>query len=283
MSMATHPYDESSTPIDSLCSESLLVTRGSHGVVTLTLNRPELHNALNPGLIQSLSDALTQLSALKNWEDLRVLLIRGAGKNFCAGADLNYMQLIAQQNEAQNAQDARRLGQLFYKLATVPVPVVSVVQGAAMGGGFGLVCASDFAVVGAKSKFSFSEVLLGIVPGVISPYVVRKFGATLATRLMLSAEMVSGSQLAQWNVATSVFEENQDLEEKTRALVHQLLQGGPNSQRRTKELIRKSAPLPDTSTFEFTIQSIAQARSSHEGQTGLQSFLTKQAAPWKPI
>jgi methylglutaconyl-CoA hydratase len=229
---------------------------------------------------------------------MRVLVIEGTGEHFCAGADLNYMKQQAQSGEPQSLRDARVLATLFYRLASFPTTVIAAVRGSAIGGGFGLVCCADVVVCEAQSFFATSEVRLGIVPGVISPYIVRKLGAGRAAPFMLSGERLSAVQAMQLGLVTVIVDTDENKERndpdsmngkirsqkifqaKLTAVVNEHLKAGPNAARRTKELLRKIHPLPDPGLFEFTATSIAMARCSSEGQHGLERFFAKQSPAW---
>lgn len=263
--------------------ETLLLAHLGGGVVQLTLNRPEVRNAFNAAMISELNDVLAELAAEQDASKMRILLLRGEGTTFCAGADLNYMQEQSRRNEAQSLQDARVLATLFYRLASFPTTVISAVRGAAIGGGFGLVCCSDVVVAEAKSVFATSEVRLGIVPGVISPYIVRKTGVGRASAPMLSGARLSAQQAADIGLVNAVVDSSSNskiFDQTVTAVLNEHLAAAPNAVRRTKELLRRINPLPDPGLFEFTAQAIALARCSVEGQHGLDCFFDKKPANW---
>lgn len=262
--------------------ETLRVRFAGHGVARLILNRPSLRNAFNAEMISELNDVLAALAACRDERQMRVLVLEGAGTHFCAGADLAYMQEQAKLGEAQSLRDARLLGTLFFRLASFPTTVVAAVRGAAIGGGFGLVCCADVVVCDAHTVFATSEVRLGIVPGVISPYIVRKLGLGSAALVMLSGEKITAAQAFQLGIVNCVVEDSNHatFSEKLADLVSEHLKAAPNAVRRTKELLRKISPLPDPGLFEFTAASIAAARCSTEGQHGLGRFFDKQSPEW---
>ncbi|MBM3381872.1 MAG: hypothetical protein FJY29_05465 [Betaproteobacteria bacterium] len=262
---------------------TLQVVHAGSGVVRLVLNRPDVRNAFNADMITELNDVLAELAATRDAEKMRVLLIEGEGSTFCAGADLNYMQEQARGNEAQSLRDARILGTLFFRLASFPTTVVSAVRGAAIGGGFGLVCCSDVVVADSKAVFATSEVRLGIVPGVISPYIVRKLGTGRAAPVMLSGMRLNAEQAFHLGLVQHVVDAasgETGFKEALAATVSEHLLAAPNAVRRTKDLLRKISPLPDPGLFEHTAQAIAVARCSEEGQHGLAKFFDKKQPQW---
>jgi methylglutaconyl-CoA hydratase len=262
--------------------QTVLVRRVGQGVVRVILNRPAVRNAFNAEMISELTDVIAELAATKDENQMRILVLEGAGGHFCAGADLNYMREQAKAGEPQSLRDARVLGTLFFRLASFPTTVVSLVRGSAIGGGFGLVCCSDVVIADSKTVFATSEVRLGIVPGVISPYIVRRLGAGKAAPFMLSGERLDSAKALHLGLVNHVVDsaDSNALSLKACEVVNQHLKAGPNAARRTKELLRKIHPLPDTGLFEFTAVSIALARCSAEGQHGLASFFDKQSPAW---
>jgi methylglutaconyl-CoA hydratase len=212
---------------------------------------------------------------------MRLLILSGDGPVFSAGADINYMKRLAASGESESLVDARALAQLFYSLAAFPPPVICAVRGAALGGGLGLAVCADFVLADDKATFATTEVRLGIVPGVISPYVVRKVGAGTASPLLLSGRRLKAPEakelgLVQQIVSADGFDAALD------DVILEFLHAGPEGARRTKQLVLRAAPLPTPEHIEYTAQAIARARCSEEGQTGLQSFFDKKAPPWVP-
>ncbi|MEN9810257.1 MAG: hypothetical protein RLZZ488_1824 [Pseudomonadota bacterium] len=262
--------------------KTLCVRHAGHGVVRLVLNRPNVRNAFNAEMIAEINDVLAELAATTDENKMRVLVIEGTGEHFCAGADLAYMREQSAAGEPQSLRDARVLGTLFFRLASFPTTVVSAVRGAAIGGGFGLVCCSDVVVCQSSSQFATSEVRLGIVPGVISPYIIRKLGAGRSASFMLSGERLSAAQALSIGLVNHVVDssETDAFREKLAAVVSEHLKAGANAARRTKELLRKIHPLPDPGLFEHTASAIAVARCSPEGKHGLQQFFEKKPTDW---
>jgi methylglutaconyl-CoA hydratase len=262
---------------------TLRVEHAGSGVVRLVLNRPDVRNAFNAEMISELNDVLAELAATRDAEKMRLLMIEGEGSCFCAGADLNYMQEQARGNEAQSLRDARLLGTLFFRLASFPTTVISAVRGAAIGGGFGLVCCSDVVIAESKAVFATSEVRLGIVPGVISPYIVRKLGVGRAAPVVLSGMRLNAQQAYELGLVQQVVDSaagEAGFKEAVIKTINEHLLAAPNAVRRTKDLLRKISPLPDPGLFEYTAQAIAVARCSDEGQHGLSKFFEKQQPQW---
>lgn len=263
--------------------ETVCVRHLGGGVVNVILNRPEVRNAFNAKMISEMNEVFAELAAVRDAARMRVLLLSGEGSVFCAGADLNYMREQAKGNEAQSLQDARQLATLFYRLASFPTTVITAVRGAAIGGGFGLVCCSDVVVADAKAVFATSEVRLGIVPGVISPYIVRRVGLGRASAPMLSGERMTAQDACSVGLVNKVIDTASGLSafnEVVLKLINEHLAAGPNAVRRTKELLRRISPLPDPGLFEFTAQAIAMARCTEEGQHGLECFFEKTSPSW---
>jgi methylglutaconyl-CoA hydratase len=255
-----------------------------HGVKRLVLSRPEVRNAFNATTISEFQWALDQLIAIPSVEDMRLLVLAGEGTHFCAGADIAYMREQAGRGLVDSMNDARELGQLFFSLARFPTPVVCVVQGAAIGGGLGLAACSDYVLAAENAIFATTEVRLGIVPALISPYVVRKLGPSRAAPLMLSGKRYSAADAVSLGLvhetAPAPTPENDALAGALVRVISEFLKAGPRAARRAKELVLKAAPLPDSTLFEFTAQSIAEARAGSEAAAGLQDFFDKTKPSW---
>jgi methylglutaconyl-CoA hydratase len=272
--MKDFPVERVITKASTLRVESL-----SLGVKRIVLNRPNVRNAFDETAIDELRDVLDHLAGIPEPDQMRLLVLAGEGKVFCAGADLSYMKRLSGKNEEESYEDAKALAGLFYKLADFPTPVVSVVQGAAIGGGLGLTVCSDYVLAEEAAVFATSEVLLGIVPGVISPYIVRKIGLAAATPIMLTGRRLSAAEaMAAGLVARVVRAEERDA--ALQEVLLDFLAAGPEAQRRTKELLKKSSPLPEGELIDFTSRQIAEARCSAEGKKGLSAFFSKSPPAW---
>lgn len=243
-------------------------------VATLTLNRPAVHNALDEALIAALTQSIEHLAAD---DSVRVLVLAGQGKSFCAGADLDWMRRAAHFTEQQNVEDARRLARLLDVLARCPKPTIAMVQGAAIGGGAGLVAACDFALATQDAEFAFSEAKLGLVPAVISPYLIRAIGPAIAQRLFLTAQKINAHQAQEIGLVSEVVPEETDPNLALADLIRTLKTCGPHAQAEIKALVRQVAGQMITpEVMEHTAQTIARVRVSAEGQEGVRGFLEKR-------
>lgn len=187
-------------------NEKMLCEIDSEGVATITLNRPEVHNAFDDELIQLLGETLDQLAHNKN---IRVLVLAAKGKNFSAGADLNWMKRVAEYSEAQNCDDAAKLAAMLYKLDSFPAPTIARVQGAAFGGAVGLVSCCDIALASERASFCLSEVKIGLLPATISPYVINAIGARQVRRYFVTAERFSATRAQQIGLVSEVCAESE--------------------------------------------------------------------------
>ena len=252
--------------------------QGPIGLVTM--NRPERHNAFDDGLIAELTEALRSMEA----EDgIRVIVLAGTGKSFSAGADLNWMKRMAGFSMDENRRDAMALAALMRTLAHLRKPTVARVQGPAYGGGVGLVACCDVAVAASAASFAFTEPRLGLIPAVISPYVIAAIGERAARRYFLTAERFDAAEARRLGLVHEVAAGEGDLDEKVGAIVDAMLACGPVAQREGKELIRAAAGRPVTSELiQDTAERIARIRSSPEGREGVAAFLEKRRAAWVP-
>jgi methylglutaconyl-CoA hydratase len=247
-----------------------LLVEEAGGVVTVTLNRPDVHNAFNDELI---AEAIEVFSNVKG----RAVVLRGSGANFCAGADLKWMSRMVAYTREENVRDSAKLAKMFSVINDCPLPVVGRVQGAAIGGGVGLVSVCDIAVVSREAKFGLSEVKLGIIPAVISPYVVAKIGASQARALFLTGERFDAERALRIGLVHRVAE---DLDAAVEETLAQLRTSGPEAVRECKKLIAHVASHDLLDTIPYTIEAIATRRVSNEGQQGMKAFLEKKKAPW---
>ena len=262
-------------------ASTLRVESQPHGVKRIVLSRPDARNAFDETMIQELKDVLAKLAAIPDPGEMRLLILTGEGKIFSAGADLNYMKRLAGSGEAESLADAKSLAQLFYDLAAFPTPVICAVRGAAIGGGMGLAVSTDYVFSEERATFATTEVRLGIVPAVISPYIVRKIGLAAASSLLLTGRRIKAPEARELGLVQRTTSE-QSFDSELEELVAEFLHAGPESARRTKKLLHNAAPLPSADQIEFTAESIAKARCSEEGHAGLASFFDKKAPPWVP-
>ncbi len=258
-------------------AEELYSELAGDGVLTITMNRPEVHNAFDDAQIVRLSDALT---AAENNADARVIVIAGAGKSFSAGADINYMHRVGGYSYAENVADAGLLAAMLKTLNFMPKPTIARVKGAAMGGGVGLACCCDFAIGTAHTRFALSEVKLGLAAATISPYVVRSLGENNARRLFLSGQPVLGKHALQLGLLNLVVEED-ELDAAVQSLADTLLNNSPNAMKVSKELIFKVAEGDvNQAMIDYTATVIADVRGSEEGREGTAAFLEKRTPHW---
>ena len=260
-------------------AEALRVEVLAHGVVRLALTRPELRNAFDGPLVEALARALETLALLPPGE-LRLLLLEGEGRAFCAGADLAHMRAVASGGEGANLEDARSLERLFRRLATFPAPVLCVVQGAALGGGLGLAACADIVLAEAGARFGAPEVRLGILPAVIGPYLVRRLGLSRAAPLILGGQPVDGIEAHRLGLVSRLVQSSETREAALAHLLAECLLAGPQAARRAKAILLRICPVPDAELAEVTVQAIAQARTSEEGLAGLEAFLDRRLPSW---
>lgn len=255
----------------------ITTTLSARGVATLTLNRPDKHNALDGETLRQLSSALLEVEANPA---ARVVVLTGAGASFCAGADIAHMRSMLGADETTNIEDARVLAQCLRTLDELNLPVIARVNGNVFGGGVGLVACADIAIALESAKFALTEVRLGIVPAAISPYVVAAIGARQARRLFLTSAPFSGTEacsLGLVHYACAMAE----LDELVDKQVELILQGGPNALRAAKQLIRNVGLQQDRDRLaEQTARLLASLRISAEGQEGLSAFLERRKANW---
>lgn len=257
--------------------QSVLQSIDANGVATLTLNRPEVHNAFDDHLIVQLTHKLRELD---HHASVRVVVLAAGGKSFSAGADLNWMKRIARYSEAENIRDAVALAGLMRALNTMTKPTIARVQGSAFGGGVGLVACCDIAIAGSAAMFSLSEVRLGLIPAVISPYVIAAMGERNARRYFLTAERFDAQEALRVGLVHTVVTDG-ELDAAVSRIVGELLNGGPKAIAASKELIAHVTGRPiDHVLAEETATRIAQIRVSPEGQEGIAAFLDKRAAAW---
>jgi methylglutaconyl-CoA hydratase len=257
---------------------SNLLLDKSEGLAILTLNRPDIHNAFDDALIADITAALQDIDADGA---VRVLVLSANGKSFSAGADLNWMRRMAAYTEEQNLHDAMALAKLMATLNTLSKPTVARVQGPAYGGGVGLVACCDIAVASHEAAFALSEARLGIVPAVISPYVIAAIGERMARRYFLTAERFDAAEAYRIGLVHDIVPGEQDLDGRIEQLIGALFAGGPVAQRECKDLIRAVTGRPaDESLLQDTARRIARIRVSPEGREGIEAFLDKRKPAW---
>ena len=257
--------------------QNLIIQTDDRGVATISLNRPERHNAFDDQLIAELTQALEQVASD---DQVRVVVLASEGKSFSAGADLNWMQRMAQYSFEENLADASALANLLRVLNFLPKPTLARVQGAAFGGAVGLVSCCDIAVASTRAKFCLSEVKIGIVPATISPYVIAAIGQRAARRYFTTAEAFDAATAEQLGLVSKVVEES-ELDNALNAMLDQLLANSPAAIYAAKKLVFEVAEQPINDVLiARTSELIAEIRVSAEGQEGLSAFLEKRTPNW---
>lgn len=258
---------------------ALDLQRSGNGLAVLTMNRPAVFNAFDETFIADLDAAFTLLGADTS---VRAIVLAGAGKHFSAGADLQWMQRAAAASQGDNLADARRFSAMLARIADCPKPTIARVQGAALGGGVGLVCACDMAVASEAASFSVSEARMGILPAVIGPHLVNAVGLREARRLALTATRIGADEALRIGLVQRVVPASA-LDTAIDALVTDLLAAGPQAQAEIKQLYARLAPGPVTTDVrELTAQTIARVRTTPEAKEGFAAFLAKRKPSWTP-
>ena len=237
-------------------------------VAIITLNRPKQGNALDT---QTLNDLLNKLDEAEANPIIRILLLKGEGKHFCAGADLHEMYALTQGSYEENHSQAKLLASVFNRLAHSRLIIISLAHGSIMGGGLGLLACSDFVLASDDARFCFSEVKLGLIPATIAPYVLRRIGFQSSRRLMLSAELFNVTQAEQLKLVDAVTSKDQLNSESTRIMNH-LLQHGTQALTQTKILLNQLMPV-DTHIQDLTAKQLADIRQNPEAKNRLASFI----------
>ncbi|ONG54397.1 enoyl-CoA hydratase [Pseudoroseomonas deserti] len=255
----------------------LLEAVDARGVATLTLNRPDRHNAFDDALIAELNATLARLAADPK---VRVVVLASTGGSFSAGADLGWMKRMATQSQAENEADAGLMAAMLHALDRLPKPTIALVQGSAYGGGVGLVACCDIAIGTPAARFCLSEVKLGLTPATISPYVVAAIGPRQARRLFITAEVFSAETAQDIGLLHQVVPEA-ELAATGEAVVASLLRNAPGAVAAAKELVFLAEGRPvDASLSAETSRRIAERRASEEGREGIGAFLEKRKASW---
>jgi methylglutaconyl-CoA hydratase len=266
--------------------EHIKINQSEKGVAEIIFNRPTVHNAFND---QMMVEIVSCLEELERDESLRLVTIRGNGLSFCAGADLNWMKSMKDYSFEENFKDSHKLLKLFKKIDEFPLPVISLVNGNAFGGGVGILAASDYVLAIDKSKFAFSEVRLGLIPAVISPFVIRKIGVAKSRAWFLSGERFTAEQALNFGLVDELVTDA-GFEQRAEYIKKSFLKAGPKSVRRCKTFIREVENILNESGDEkemkknidnFTCLSIAETRVKPEAQEGMQALLEKRKPKWQ--
>lgn len=254
----------------------LLVKINQNGVADIILNRPEIHNAFNDQLISELTSEFIKLDQDIN---VRIITITGAGKSFCAGADLNWMKSMVNYDMDENIADSQKLYQMFNVINKVGKPVLAKVNGHALGGGVGLLAVSDFVLASDHLKLGFTEVKLGLIPAVISPFCIAKIGESNARAWFLSGNTFSSLEGQRMGLVHKVVSK-EDLDIEFKNLVDSFLQAGPEAAKEAKSLISNVMEKTSSEMKNYTSTMIASRRVSKEGQEGMSALLEKRKAKW---
>ena len=241
------------------------------------LNRPEIHNAFNEVMIQEVIDCVEEVNDM---DDVRIVILRGRGKSFCAGADLNWMRGVAQYTFEQNFKESLNLSKCFFTIYTCKKPTIAVVHGAAIGGANGLLAACDIAIADDNTTFSLSEVKIGVVPACISPYVTKRVGEYGSRELMLTGRRIKGKEAEHFRLVNKSLSP-EEIEGYLQSLIDLLRTSGPKAMSHCKNLIFN---ISNEETLEQALEStarmIAEIRASEEGQEGMAAFLEKRKPRW---
>jgi methylglutaconyl-CoA hydratase len=245
-------------------------------IARVTFNRPEVHNAFNDIMIKELSMVFDDIA--RN-PDVRVVVVTGKGKSFCAGADLNWMRRVKDYSYEDNLKESLELADMLYKIYASPKPTIARVNGTAIGGGTGLVAVCDIAIAAERAKFSFSEVKLGLIPACISPYVIKKCGEGKCREFFLTGERLTADKACNAGLINAVVE-LEGIDTFIDELVGKLVSSGPEAIKSCKELLRKVSEMSIHEAKNYTAEIIAQLRISAEGQEGMVAFLEKRKPQW---
>ena len=257
----------------------LEIKKHEDGVLHLYLNRPEIHNAFDEVLIQELTDFFTQAD---NDQSIEVVVLSGNGKSFCAGADLNWMKKMVDYSPEENLEDSKKLAHMLNVMNDFSKPLIARVNGAVMGGGVGLVSTCDYVISVERAFFALSEVRLGILPAVISPFVIRKIGESGARACFLSGMRMDSARAKNYGLVHEIVADEINLDESVAFQISELKKCGPDARIMAKQLIRDLTNSKNSheDLIEMTCQLISKVRVSSEGQAGMNALLNKEKAPW---
>jgi len=255
---------------------STLKLKHDKNVLTIFLNRPDVHNAMNEKLMTELIDCFKKINEDKK---TRIVIITGTGKSFCAGADLNWMKNMVNYSFEENVKDSKLLLDLYNSIYNCKKPVIAKVNGHAFGGGIGLFAACDLAIATSECKFAFSEVKLGIIPSVISTFIVRRIGLSNMKRLFLTGERID-SEYAQKIGLVDFIAIPDKIDEIVNKYITIFNSSGPNAMIQVKDLVNNYEKKTIENYKEHTVKKISELRVSEEGQEGINAFLEKRKSKW---
>ena len=254
--------------------ETVTLSTESRGISRITIGRPERKNAFDAALIADLVAAVGRVD-----RSARAVVLQSEGDTFCAGADVEWMRGMAGYSLDENIADSKALAAMFRSLYDLEMPLVARVQGAAIGGGAGLVAVADIAVASTEAAFAFSETRLGILPAVVSPYVVRKIGPSRATALFITGSRIDAKRAHDIGLVERLVEPS-DLDAAVGRVLDAIVAGGPKAVNAAKRLVREVEGKRIDEVADLTVKRIAEIRVSHEGQEGLRAFLEKRDPRW---
>ena len=252
--------------------ETLLFNQDKRGVASLTLNRPEKRNALSAKMIEELTDFTSMLTP-----DIRAVVIQGAGKLFCAGGDLDWMNNQIKADRTTRISEARKLAMMLKSLNEIPVPLIGKLHGAAYGGGVGLACVCDFVISSSNVKFGFTETRLGLIPSTIGPYVIGKMGEAKAREVFMSGWVFNEVEAKKLNIVSEISE---NLDGSIERHLNPYLQTAPKAVGEAKALLRSLGPRIDEKIIEGTIERLADIWEGEEASHGIEAFLNKTKPRW---
>jgi methylglutaconyl-CoA hydratase len=255
---------------------STVIVKQEGAIVQVSLNRPEVRNAFNNELI---NDLLAAFQKIEKEKETRVVIFSGEGGFFCAGADLNWMKSFVGASKEVNERDAQRLAELLSYLDNFPKPIIAKVHGAAIGGGVGLVAVADIALAAEETVFALAEVKLGLIPAVISPFVMKKMGSGAARRYFLTGERFENDTALRYGLIHEEVEPD-ELGKRALEIAKEFLSAGPEAVKACKELVRFVGSHPVSEVQSYTVKKIAELRVGAEGQEGIKSFLEKRKPNW---
>lgn len=253
-----------------------LLYKVEKNVAYVSLNRPDVHNAFNDVMIRELIEVFSEI---EKHPEVRVVVVSGEGKSFCAGADLNWMRKVKDYAYDDNLRESLELSEMLYKIYASSKPTIARVNGAAIGGGTGLVAVCDIAIAADSVKFSFSEVKIGLIPACISPYVVKKCGEGRCREFFLTGERMTAERALGAGLVNRVVA-MEELDQTVDQFARQLISSGPEAIMRCKELLRNVPLMTYDEVKRYTAEVIAQIRGSEEGQEGMDAFLEKRKPKW---
>jgi methylglutaconyl-CoA hydratase len=253
-----------------------LETNRDKNIITIVLNRPEVHNALNDQLMKDLTNCF---KSLYSDDSIRTIILTGKGKSFCAGADLNWMKSMVKYSHEENIRDSRLLLKLYESIYSCPKPVICRINGHAFGGGIGLIAVCDITIAPPNQKFAFSETKLGIIPSVISSYVVNRIGLSNMRRLFITGERFTSEYANVIGLIDYVIP-NDNLDSEIEKYIKILSSSGKKSIMEIKNLVSKFQEIELEDYKDYTVKKIAELRNSKEGQEGINAFLEKRKPKW---